>query len=246
MAQSPESTQVIVRDARKQGWWWVGNETLDIYLPVIGPSAWAVYCTLCRLAGVNRSATVPQVRIMECTGLSLPTIHKAIETLATPEIALVSVTHQQAENGRDLANCYELLEPILVGPRKIKAEAEDAGATSDLWGLRPLDAAIAEMPSAKNRLAVVARLYAMRFDAQAYPFDFARMGVLAKKLSGGATRLCQLIWGVNSAGVRGNPIDFITTLAYKEIKAPVTAATASGEDPQLLAMQKMRETRHAQ
>jgi len=58
----------------------------------------------------------------------------------------------------------------------------------DPWALRPLEAAEAELPEAKNKLAICARLYAMRFDVDAYPFDFGRMGKLAKNISGGHVR----------------------------------------------------------
>jgi hypothetical protein len=81
----------------------------------------------------------------------------------------------------------------------------------------------------------------MRFDAQTYPFDFARGGALTKKLSGGAVRLCQIIWHANPETVRGNPMDYLTVIAYKEIKAPPPALTTvvEREDPQVAAVRAM-------
>lgn len=249
MGENAPTAGVKIRDVRRQGWWWVGNETLDIYLATVGPSAWAVYTTLCRLAGVARETEVAHAKLCDLTGLSLPTIIDKLAVLAAPEIALITVEHQQAENGRSLPNVYTLLEPILVGPRKVVDVTKEAAldVKSDLWATRPLEAALTELPTAKNKLAVVARLYAMRFDADAYPFDFARIGKVAKSISGGTTRLCQFIWKCNVDNVRGNPVDYITAVLMREAAKPAQAGTArvESEDPQVAALRQARETTHA-
>jgi len=177
---------------------------------------------------------------MELTGLSLPTILKGVGRLT--ELGLLEVQHQQAADGSSLPNLYLLLEP----------EAEQAPKASsaspsplDPWALRPLDAAIAELPAAKNRLAVVARLYAMRFDSDAFPFDFGRMAKLARQISGGATTLCRTIWTLNPQACRGDPLDYITAVAIKNSRQAARRVEAVPEltdddDPQMRALRDQR------
>lgn len=111
----------------------------------------------------------------------------------------------------------------------------------DPWALRPLEAAEAELSEAKNKLAVCARLYAMRFDVDAYPFDFGRMGKLAKNISGGHVRLCQFIWRCGIESVRGDPMDYITAALSKESRVPLTSSVTPVSDPQAAALARARE-----
>ena len=39
-----------MRVTRHAPFWWAENEAVDTYLPLVGPTAFALYCVLCRMA----------------------------------------------------------------------------------------------------------------------------------------------------------------------------------------------------
>jgi hypothetical protein len=229
----------LITDHRTTQRFWLANAALDSRLAQVGPHVWAVYCALCRWAGVPGNV---QTQLAQSTGLGWPTIAAHIAELAREEVGLIRILPQFMADGSRLPDAYELLDvaitPVDVTPT---ASRNGSGAVPDLWALRPLAAALAELPTSKNRLAVVARLYAMRFDADVYPFDFARFGKLARAVSGGATRLCQIIWTTDPTHVRGAPIDLFTAVLSKETKVAAVAAQPHVEDdPQMLAYARAR------
>jgi len=175
-------------------------------------------------------------RLSQLTGLSAVTVQKALEQLSAQ--CLLVLEPRQTEDGSALDPLYVLLELVDAAPVE-----SPIPAPVDPWALRPLAAAIAELQTATNKLAVVARLYAMRFDTNIYPFDFGRMGRVAKTISGGPTRLCQLIWSANPESVRGNPLDYLTAIASRETRRAAVSVVKQGDnetDPQMQALQRAR------
>lgn len=200
----------------------------------MGASAWLVYCAACRCADGDRG--IADYRLGQLTGLSGITVEKALEKLCV--YGLLALETRQAEDGSELDPLYILLELEDAVP------VETLPVPPDPWAIRPLAAAIAELQTTSNKLAVVARLYAMRFDADTYPFDFGRMGRVAKIISGGPTRLCQLVWSANLESVRGNPLDYLTAIASREKRRDavnVAKRSVNETDPQMRALQRARQ-----
>ena len=139
------------------------------------------------------------------------------------------------------------VHPLDITPLDVTiAPAVGEGAAPgplDPWAWHPLKAALAELadPEHKNKLAICARLYAMRFDVDAYPFEWARMGKLVKSISGGHVRLCQFIWRCGIENVRGDPMDYITAALSKESRVPLTSSVTPVSDPQAAALARARE-----
>ncbi len=91
----------------------------------------------------------------------------------------------------------------------------------------PLDACLAELPQAKNKGAVVGKLFTARFGAT-YPPNYGRLGKLAKQLSGDYTALAQLIWA--SSTPQGDPHDYLTRMVQNSPASIAHSDNGSGPD----------------
>lgn len=96
-----------LRDGRPRGWWWVDNATLDVYLPRVGPIAWAVYTYLVRRAGPDGHCWPSYARIARDTGISRRSAIRAVATLV--EAGLVAVTPRQDAAGDATSHDYVVL-----------------------------------------------------------------------------------------------------------------------------------------
>lgn len=60
MARKPKfelSDTIYLRNMREKGWFWINNELIDIFAPLVGPYAVAVYVCLCRRCEGNSALT---------------------------------------------------------------------------------------------------------------------------------------------------------------------------------------------
>ncbi len=99
-----------IRDMRRRHWFYVDNDLLDNYLPLMGASAFAVYAVLCRMANNDTQNCWPShATIAARTGLSVNTIRTGLARLA--ELGLVDVGERLRPDGSRTSNIYTLLEP---------------------------------------------------------------------------------------------------------------------------------------
>src|SRR5438045_587962 len=80
------------RDERKHHFFILYNPLIDAYLARIGASAFALYCTLVRIAGAGRKCFPGLTHLSNVTGMSRNTILKSIDTLV--EAGLIRVEHR--------------------------------------------------------------------------------------------------------------------------------------------------------
>ena len=96
-----------LRDGRRRNWFWVGNDTLDAYLPRVGPHAWAVYCYLVRRAD-RADQCWPSVRtITEDTGVGRTKVKESIRLLE--EAGLLRVEARVDDSGDATSHLYTVL-----------------------------------------------------------------------------------------------------------------------------------------
>ena len=117
-----------LRDGRRRNWFWVGNDTLDAYLPRIGPHAWAVYCYLVR-RGDRADQCWPSLRtIAGDTGVSRPTVIASIRLLE--EVGLLRVEARTDDSGDATTHLYT----VLGGQRGLPPGQQDEPPGGQ-WGL---------------------------------------------------------------------------------------------------------------
>jgi hypothetical protein len=102
-----------LRDRRTPGWFWAYNSIVDVYGPVIGAYALAVYFVLVRHSNANGQSFPSIATIARLTHTSPHTVIAAIKTLC--DVELLSVTTQTAP-GKEayISNLYTLLEPDVI------------------------------------------------------------------------------------------------------------------------------------
>ena len=76
--------QWIVRDARRPGHYWADNEIYDIYAPIVGVHAFAVYMALCRYASSEGASHPSTSTIADQLGISRPTVVTTCADSAMP------------------------------------------------------------------------------------------------------------------------------------------------------------------
>ena len=97
--------EAYVQDSRRRvGWWWSYNEVFEVGL---SPSAFLVYCYLCRIADNSSSiATISYRKLAKKLKMSVQTVFKAIEELV--EKGLIIKEPRVGEKGNRIANLYRL------------------------------------------------------------------------------------------------------------------------------------------
>jgi len=104
-------TQTIeIRSERRPGWFWADNAIYDIFAPVVGIHAFAVYIALCRHADWQGKAFAPKTTLSVLAKqlhVSEPTICKALKTLANHR--LITITKRR-EGKIALPNLYTLTD----------------------------------------------------------------------------------------------------------------------------------------
>ena len=96
-----------LRDGRRRNWFWVGNDTLDLYLPRIGPHAWAVYCYLVRRADRHDQCFPSYRTIADDTGVGRTKVIASIRLLE--EVGLLRVEARTDDSGDATSHLYTVL-----------------------------------------------------------------------------------------------------------------------------------------
>lgn len=101
-----------MRTTRQQPWWWAANEVVDHHLAEIGPTAFAVYCVLCRHAHEGECYLSMQI-IAEKAGLRGAAAFEAIRTLEAAGL----IRRREVQPGDDLPtlNLYAITEQGGIG-----------------------------------------------------------------------------------------------------------------------------------
>ena len=101
------SEQWIVRDARRPGHYWADNEIYDIYAPIVGVHAFAVYMALCRYANSEGESTPSNSTIGDQLGISRSTVYRAIQKLEAHDLIHVDIRRLPVRG--QTSNTYTLL-----------------------------------------------------------------------------------------------------------------------------------------
>src|SRR5262249_7889134 len=114
-ATQPNETEdrIEVRDIRERGWFWADNKLVDVYLPTIGVTAFAVYMLLAKYTDAKTGKCYPsQTLIAEKLGVSRKRVRDAINTLIKHKLiskrkrrksfvyALLKIKAQEADKGQ--------------------------------------------------------------------------------------------------------------------------------------------------
>lgn len=87
---SMENDRYAVRDFRSARFFWLDNEVVDIFLPQIGPTAFAVYAYLSRFVSNETQTCWPSMATMaERLQLSKSTIHRSLQVLTEAKMLRV-------------------------------------------------------------------------------------------------------------------------------------------------------------
>jgi len=98
-----------VRDGRRKGYFTVDNELVDDYLAIIGATAYAVYCVICKYSDRKEESFPSQNTIAEKVGVHLDTVVEKIKILRLHN--LINITHTKEEKtGEFLHNIYTLMD----------------------------------------------------------------------------------------------------------------------------------------
>ncbi|HEU5397960.1 MAG TPA: hypothetical protein VFV77_01660 [Gammaproteobacteria bacterium] len=127
--ESPEG--FLLRDLREAGWFWIQNELIDLFAPLVGPYAVCVYICLCRHSEGRHTTASLSTREIEHIwaarigrpALSRSSVHRAIRQLVAAGMVRVL-----SEAGRGRPATYGLVSlPKLA--RTLTEEQKDHLAT---------------------------------------------------------------------------------------------------------------------
>jgi len=97
-----------IADERRPSWCWIDNSVIDVFGPVVGPNAIAVYLVLARHANNDTRKAWPSfATIAKMAGMSRPTAIKAVGRLV--EAGLIAVEKRSSGYGDWDSNAYVLL-----------------------------------------------------------------------------------------------------------------------------------------
>jgi len=130
-----------ITDERRPSWCWIDNNVIDVFGPVVGPNAIAVYLVLARHANNDTRKAWPSfATIAKMAGMSRPTAIKAVGRLV--EVGLIAVEKRSSGYGDWDSNAYVLLSvsaqisslpPSKADLPPSKAEPEmEGGSKADL------------------------------------------------------------------------------------------------------------------
>lgn len=111
---------IIVRDQRQPGWFYVDNEILDRYAGQIGAYGLAVYCVISRHSK-NQVAKLSQRDIAASLGISHDRVGKSFRTLGDLDLIFVEVPERP---GPGLISEITLLNVKLTGRHTSSSVAE--------------------------------------------------------------------------------------------------------------------------
>jgi hypothetical protein len=105
-----------LHDARRYEFFIVDNEVIDVYLPIIGGTAFAVYCALIRMSK-DGSCYPGHDLLAKKVGVSVPTVRNALNTISGKDdrlgvaglAPLITVEPRFDKAGRQTSNQYVIL-----------------------------------------------------------------------------------------------------------------------------------------
>lgn len=97
---------IFIEDGRSQGWWWMDNDIVDTYWPLIGAHAVSVFTVLVRMRNKERQCYPSLATLGKKTGLSKNSILRALNTLVAYK--LIAISRRQAPEGDANTNVYTL------------------------------------------------------------------------------------------------------------------------------------------
>jgi len=104
-------TEIIIRDRRNKGWFYLDNEYLNGYAKLMNPMTTLVYISLCRHAKEDTQECFPSLELIstECN-ISKPTAIKGIKELEKWNIIKIIREKSVRKNGHQMPNHYVLLD----------------------------------------------------------------------------------------------------------------------------------------
>lgn len=122
---------VRLSDRRNVGWFWMSNRVVDLYGPVLGPSALAVYTALVRRGNRNDLTVVRVGTLGKAIGLGETTVRASVQKLE--RLGLIEVYTRIGHDGQRLASEYVLCDP----PEEISADWATKEMPERAWKLDP-------------------------------------------------------------------------------------------------------------
>lgn len=163
-----------LRDGRRQNWFWVWNETLDEYLPRVGPHAWAVYCYLARRADRHDQCFPSYRTIAGDTGVSRTKVIESIKLLE--EVGLLLVERRlDPDSGDATSHLYTVLGGTR-GDTPLSPDEPRGGTPGDTRVVRGANPNNTQVNQTHSEVAVsprVLQLWAATLDAARLPAGLA-------------------------------------------------------------------------
>jgi hypothetical protein len=108
------SGDIEVKDRRRSPWFWIDNHVLDKYAKKLGPTPWAIYTTICRLANEQvlddgtrrRKRRISVNGLASIWGIDPRTVRRATRVLRKEQ--LIRVTKKQGVSEVELLSVEQL------------------------------------------------------------------------------------------------------------------------------------------
>ena len=115
-----------VRNMRRAGWFWIDNDLLDVFAPIIGTTAIAVYNMLARISNNETQTAWPAIEtVAKRLGISIATVNTALKKLA--KAGLISIEPRFTATGTQTSNIYSLLEMPSSFPKNTSPPHKNLG-----------------------------------------------------------------------------------------------------------------------
>lgn len=135
--------EVIIRNRRTQGWFYLDNDFLNLYAKFLKPFSTLVYVALCRYADNVTQECFPSMQTisLEC-GISPKTVERSIRELENWNI--ISIERIRKDNGARM-NVYTLLDKTVW--KNIPKDSQSVGSTHETNGPDPTDLQSGDQPT---------------------------------------------------------------------------------------------------
>jgi hypothetical protein len=98
----------VLKDERERGWFHLDNAVIDVYLPKVGPIAFAVYASIVRHSDRNGIAFPSYTKLQQELGTGRTQIANAIRIIV--DAGLITFTTEK-EEGKQKKNIYRVITP---------------------------------------------------------------------------------------------------------------------------------------